>query len=78
MKLPLILKNSKTSIEIHKEYLVAKTDIGENIIAYRHIDKIYINKHIQLNPYELLHLCLFMEVWLIDRYGNILAKVELV
>jgi len=76
MKQTLIIKDRSTSLEIHKEYMVLNFCDNETVVSFRHIDKLYINKHIDIKSFELVYLASILKLFIIDRFGNILAEVK--
>ena len=75
MKQILIINNSKTSIEVGSNYLIFKTDTQETVIGYRYIKELHLNKLINISVSNCLKLANCFDLFFIDRYGNILAKV---
>ena len=76
MKQTLIIKDRSTSLEIHKEYMVLNFCDNETVVSFRYIDKLYINKHIDIKSYELVYLASILKLFIIDRFGNILVEVK--
>ncbi len=77
MKQIVVFKNSKTIVTIFSEYLIVKINNVENIIAYKYILELYINKNINISISNCIKLASLFDVWFINHHGKILAKVEL-
>ncbi|MEA3227611.1 MAG: hypothetical protein U9P38_00910 [Campylobacterota bacterium] len=75
MKKTIIIKNSSTKIDISSQYLVIKTVSQENIIGYRHIKELFINKLIDISMANCLKLAKKFDLYFINQHGKILAKV---
>jgi len=77
MKQIVVIKESSTLLQIEKEYLIIKKPAcSDNVIAYRHIKKLYINKLIKISIAECLQLASFFELYFINQHGNILGRIE--
>jgi len=76
MKQTIIIKDSKTTINVFTDYLVVKSQTSETIIGYIHIKEIYLNKLIDISIANSIKLSSYFDVYFIDRYGKILAKVD--
>jgi hypothetical protein len=72
----LILKDPKTEITVHRDYLEIKTPLQSYIVAYIHIKTLYINKTIELNISQFYTISQKIDTYIIDRYGYILAKLQ--
>lgn len=77
MKRMLIVKDSKTKVSIFDSYLNIKNNQNDQIISFRNIDELYLNKLIEIFPKDLIKLAKYMSVSFINQYGLVLAKVEL-
>ena len=78
MKQIVVIKDSKTHLHIYKDYInIKKPTCSDNIIAYRYIEKIYINKLIDITIGECLKLAHHFDVYIIDQYGYIISKIKL-
>jgi len=78
MKQTLMLKNPKTKLKIYKQYLVIQNPSGESIIGYRYIKALYLHKDISISISQCIKLASKVDVYFIDPYGYIIAKMELV
>ncbi|MDQ7060890.1 MAG: hypothetical protein Q9M43_07015 [Sulfurimonas sp.] len=76
MKQTIIIKDSKTMINICSDYLIVKSQSTETVIGYIHIKEIYLNKLIDISIAHAIKLSSYFDVYFIDRYGKILAKVD--
>jgi hypothetical protein len=72
----LILKDPATTIAHHGDYMEVKTPHHSYVVAYRHIKTIYINKAINLSIAECYAISTRVPLYLIDKHGYLLAKVE--
>ena len=78
MKQIVIIKESSTTLIIEKEYLIIKkANSSDNVIAYRHIKKLYINKLIDISISKYLELATNFELYFINQYGHILGKIQI-
>jgi len=78
MKQIVVIKESITTISTSKNYLIIKkSGCSDNIIAYRYIEKLYVNKLINISIRECLKLAALFEIYFIDQYGNILGRIDL-
>ncbi len=78
MKQIVVIKDSKTLLHIDQEYMsIKKPSCSDNVIAYRHIKRIYINKLIDISINECLKLAKYFDVYFINNNGYILAKMQL-
>jgi len=75
MKKILIIKDASTVIHLFTEYLVVKTESQEDIIGYRYIKEIYINKLLDISLKEYLKLATKFDVYFINQHGQVLGKV---
>jgi hypothetical protein len=78
MKQIVVIKESSTILYIEKEYLtIKKPACSDNIIAYRHIKRLYINKLINISISECLKLASLFELCFINQHGNVLGRIEI-
>ncbi len=77
MKQIVVVKGSKTQVNIFSDYLCIKKNGAETIIAYRHIKELYLNKLIDISIADSIRLSKIFDTYFTDQYGNILAKVQL-
>lgn len=75
MKKTIIIKNSSTKIDVLSQYLVVKTVSQEDIVGYRYIKELYINKLIDISMENCLKLATKFDLYFINQHGKILAKV---
>ncbi|WP_151899673.1 hypothetical protein MLC52_09915 [Sulfurimonas sp. NW15] len=73
MKQIIVIKNSKTKLHVKQNYMI----VDDNVIAYRYIKSLYINKLLNISISECLKLSSIFKVFFIDRYGNLLGEVKL-
>jgi len=72
-----ILKNPSTKIKIYSEYMVVTSPTHNDVIAFRYVNELYINKTIQITPSHLIKLASLFKVYLIDHHGYVLASIKL-
>ena len=73
----LILKSPSTTIKIHSEYMIVNSLTHSEVVAFRYIDELYINKTISISPSHLIKLASLFKVFFIDHHGYILASIRL-
>jgi len=76
MKQIVVIKNSQTKVFVCKNYLIVRTKDAENILGFRYIEKLYLNKLIDISISNVIKLSHIFDVYFIDQYGKILAKVQ--
>lgn len=78
MKQIVIIKESKTTLHINKEYLIIKKpECSDSVIAYRHIKRLYVNKLININISECLLLAALFDLYFIDQHGQLLGRITI-
>jgi len=78
MKQIIVIKASSTILNIEKEYLIIKkSTCSDNVIAYRHIKRLYINKLVNISISECLKLASLFELYFINQHGNILGRIQI-
>jgi len=77
MKQIVIIKDSKAEVKIFTQYLIVKLVGNDTIIAYRHIEALYINKLVDISVSKYIKLASMFSGFFTDQHGNILAKVDL-
>ncbi|MEA1892884.1 MAG: hypothetical protein U9N33_09250 [Campylobacterota bacterium] len=75
MKKTVIVKNSSTKIDVLSQHLVVKTASQEDVIGYRYIKELYINKLIDISMVNCLKLATKFDIYFINQHGKILGKV---
>ena len=76
MKKILIFKESSIKLDVYSDYIVVKKNSLESVFGFRYIAELYINKNIELSLKDSIVLAKNFKLFLIDRYGNILAEVK--
>jgi len=77
MKQIVIIKESLTTLFIKEKYMIIKKpECSDNIIAYRHIKTLYINKLIAITISDCLKLASIFELYFINQHGNILGSIQ--
>lgn len=72
-----ILKNPSTKIKIYSEYMVVTSATNNDVIAFRYVNELYINKTIYITPSHLIKLASLFKVYFIDHHGYVLASIKL-
>jgi len=72
----LILKQSATGLIVHQEHMEIITPKESYIVAYRHIDAIYLNKAIRVDIGTCYALSQKVALYLIDHNGYLLAELK--
>jgi len=76
MKQIVIIKESSTTLDIQKEYMVIKKEMySDTVIAFRHIQRLYINKLIHVSIVDCLKLAAIFELYFINQHGDILGRI---
>lgn len=76
MKKIVIIKDSKSKIQIKSSYLDISSIYENRIIGLKNISQLYINQQIQLIPAQLLRISSFIEIFFIDHNGHILGTIK--
>jgi len=78
MKQIVVIKESSTTIYIDQKYLIVKkVGYSDNVISYRNIKKLYLNKLIQISISDCLKLASYFELYFINQHGNILGRIQI-
>lgn len=72
----LFLKEKDTRLIPHQEYLEFVKGGKHYIIAYRHLEGVYIYIGIEIRLRTLAKVAQKVDLHIVDRYGYILASVE--
>jgi len=75
MKKILVIKDASTIVHLFSDYLTVKSKLQEDIIGYRYINELYINKLVDIPLKEYLKLATKFDIYLIDQHGKVLGKV---
>lgn len=76
MKRSLIVKSSKVELRVEQEYLSLESFEGEQIVGFRHIKAVYLNKAIALDIGECYKIMQRVPLYIIDEHGYILAELK--
>ncbi len=77
MKQIVIVKESKTKVKFHKDYLEISSIYENRVIAKRFIKEFYMNQQIVVKPSELINLAKKVKVYFINQHGTILSSLRL-
>ena len=72
----LILRDPNTKITIHREYLEITAGTQHYIVAYRHIEAIYLNKANKIPVGICYTISTHVPFYLIDQNGYIIAQLK--
>ena len=72
----LILKEPSTKLTLYPEYLHLKSIYHDTIIAYAHIQAIYLNKSINIDIATCYALSQKVPLTIIDEHGYLLATLQ--
>ena len=75
MKKIIVIKNSSTTVHVFSQYLIIKTAFQENIVGYRYIKELYVNKLIDISLSNYLKLATHFDIYFINQHGKVLGKV---
>ena len=72
----IIIKDSKVEVRVEQEYLSLESFEGDQIIGFRHIKAVYLNKALALDIGECYKIMQRVPLFLIDEHGYILAELK--
>lgn len=74
MRRTVIVKESQVKLMVHQEYIELKSPTQSRIIAFRHIEALYLNKAIKIPIGHCYQIMEKVPFFLIDEHGYILAQ----
>ena len=72
----IIIKDSRVEVRVEQEYLSLESFEGDQIIGFRHIKAVYLNKALALDIGECYKIMQRVPLFLIDEHGYILAELK--
>lgn len=72
----LILRDPKTRLTVHSEYLEISAGTQHYIVAYRHIEAIYLNKANKIPVGTCYAISARVPFYLTDHNGYIVAQLK--
>jgi len=72
----IIIKDSRVEVRVEQEYLSLESFEGDQIIGFRHIKAVYLNKALGLDIGECYKIMQRVPLFLIDEHGYILAELK--
>jgi len=76
MKRSIIVKDSDVEVRVEGDYLALDSFEGDQIIGFRHIKAVYLNKALGLDIGECYKIMQRVPLFLIDEHGYILAELK--
>lgn len=73
----LLIKDSSTTIDFHKKYMIVHAKEQNYVVGYRHIGELYLNKLIPITPRECIRIAKLCKLYFIDQHGYVLASFRL-
>jgi len=75
MKRSVIVKESKVEVRVEQDFLSLDSFEGEQIIGFRHIKAVYLNKALSIDIGECYKIMQRVPLYIIDEHGYILARM---
>lgn len=75
MKRSIIVKDSEVRIRVEQDYLSLESFEGDQVIGFRHIKAVYLNKALALDIGECYKIMQRVPLFIIDEHGYILARL---
>ena len=76
MKRSVIVKDANVTIMVGSDYLSLKSLEEDQVIGFRHIKAVYLNKALSLDIGECYKIMQKVPLFLIDEHGYILAQLH--
>lgn len=76
MKRSVIVKDSGVTVTVGSDYLLLKSLEADQVIGFRHIKAVYLNKALSLDIGECYKIMQKVPLFLIDEHGYILAQLH--
>ncbi len=76
MKRSIIVKDSDVEVRVERDYLSLESFEGDQVIGFRHIKAVYLNKALALDIGECYKIMQRVPLFLIDEHGYILAELK--
>ncbi len=75
MRRSIIVKDSEVKVRVESDYLSLESFEGEQIVGFRHIKAVYLNKALSLDIGECYKIVQRVPLYIIDEHGYILARM---
>ena len=75
MKRSVIVKDSNVKVTVEQEYLLLNSFEEEQVVGFRHIKAVYLNKALALDIGECYKIMQRVPLYIIDEHGYILARM---
>jgi len=76
VKRSVIVKDSEVKVSVEQNYLLLKSFEADQVIGFRHIKAVYLNKALALDIGECYKIMQRVPLFLIDEHGYILARLQ--
>jgi len=71
-----IFREASTKITLYPEYIHVKSIYHDKVIAFRHIEMVYVSKSIDISMATCYELSTRVPLYIIDNHGYILAEIK--
>jgi len=75
MRRSIIVKDSDVKVRVESDFLSLESLEGDQVIGFRHIKAVYLNKALALDIGECYKIMQRVPLYLIDEHGYILARM---
>jgi len=75
MRRSIIVKDSDVRVRVEQEYLSLESAEGDQVVGFRHIKAVYLNKALALDIGECYKIVQRVPLYIIDEHGYILARM---
>jgi len=75
MRRSVIVKDSNVKVTVEQEYLLLNSFEEEQVVGFRHIKAVYLNKALALDIGECYKIMQRVPLYIIDEHGYILARM---
>lgn len=75
MRRSVIVRDSNVKVTVEQEYLLLNSFEEEQVVGFRHIKAVYLNKSLALDIGECYKIMQRVPLYIIDEHGYILARM---
>lgn len=75
MRRSIIVRDSNVKVTVEQEYLLLNSFEEEQVVGFRHIKAVYLNKALALDIGECYKIMQRVPLYIIDEHGYILARM---
>jgi len=75
MRRSVIVRDSNVKVTVEQEYLLLNSFEEEQVVGFRHIKAVYLNKALALDIGECYKIMQRVPLYIIDEHGYILARM---